>query len=143
MSKLITPPKLQSFLEKLNTKFGKFIILRGYRSLPISYSNDIDVFVPKQDVVRFLRCLTDLDGLNTSVNILVSRLGLIKCDLVLESETIPFDILYGFYYFGLDYQDCEDLYQKSVLHHSHLFYTPVISDEIRMRYVLFLPKWRI
>ena len=129
---VVKPAKLEEFFTRLNEAFGKFLVLRGYEFLPSGYSNDIDVYVPKEDLGRFFSCLTDLDGLDTSITILMSRLGLIKCELVLEGEVIPLDILYGFYYFGLEYQDCDQLSRKSSLHNSKLFYTPTLSDEVRI-----------
>jgi len=129
---IIRPPKLELFFSRLNEKFGKYVVLRGYDYLPVGYSNDIDVYVPKQDLARFFDCLRNLDGLETSISILISRLGLIKCELLLEGEVIPFDILYGFYYFGLEYQDCEQLTQNSMIHDSKLFSTPDLSDEVRI-----------
>lgn len=131
-SKVIKPPKLEFFFQELNKTFGKFLVLRGYEFLPTGYSNDIDVFVPKNDLTRFFYCLHHLDGLETKITILISRLGLIKCDLTLDGVIIPFDILYGFYYFGLEYQDKNRLIRNSNSHHSGLFYTPDLSDEIRI-----------
>ena len=130
-SKVIKPPKLEFFLHQLNKKFGKFLVLRGYESLPTGYSNDIDVFVPKDDLTRFFYCLHNLDGLETKLTILISRLGLIKCELIVDGVIIPFDILYGFYYFGLEYQDNDRLVRNSSPHHTGLFHTPDLSDEIR------------
>jgi hypothetical protein len=130
--KVIKPPQLEFFLQKLNEKFGKFLVLRGYEFLPAGYSNDIDVFVPKGDLTRFFYCLHNLDGLETKITILISRLGLIKCELIVDGVIIPFDILYGFYYFGLEYQDNEQLIRNSNLHHTGLFHTPDLSDEIRI-----------
>lgn len=129
---IIRPAKLELFFSRLNEKFGKFIVLRGYEFLPVGYSNDIDVYVPKYDLARFFDCIRNLEGLETSISILISRLGLIKCELVVEGEIIPFDVLYGFYYFGLEYQDCEQLTRNSRSHDSKLFYTPDLSDEIRV-----------
>jgi hypothetical protein len=131
-SKVIKPPKLEFFLHQLNKKFGKFLVLRGYESLPTGYSNDIDVFVPKDDLTRFFYCLHNLDGLETKLTILISRLGLIKCELIVDGVIIPFDILYGFYYFGLEYQDNDRLVRNSSPHHTGLFYTPDLGDEIRI-----------
>lgn len=129
---IIKPPKLDFFLSSLNEKFGKFLVLRGYEFLPTGYTNDIDVYVPKNDLARFFDCIKNIDGLETSISILISRLGLIKCELILDGEIIPFDVMYGFYYFGLEYQDCEQLSLNSKLHDSKLFYTPDLSDEIRI-----------
>jgi len=131
-SKAIKPPKLEFFFHQLNKKFGKFLVLRGYEFLPTGYSNDIDVFVPKDDLTRFFYCLHNLDGLETKLTILISRLGLIKCDLIVDGVIIPFDILYGFYYFGLEYQDNDRLIRNSNPHHTGLFHTPDLSDEIRI-----------
>ena len=131
-SKVIEPPKLEFFFQELNKTFGKFLVLRGYEFLPTGYSNDIDVFVPKDDLTRFFYCLYNLDGLDTKITILISRLGLIKCDLTVDGVIIPFDILYGFYYFGLEYQDNDQLIQNSNPHHSGLFHTPDLGDEIRI-----------
>ena len=131
-SKAIKPPKLEFFFHQLNKKFGKFLVLRGYEFLPTGYSNDIDVFVPKDDLTRFFYCLHNLDGLDTKITILISRLGLIKCDLIVDGVIIPFDILYGFYYFGLEYQDNDRLVRNSSPHHTGLFYTPDLGDEIRI-----------
>jgi len=131
-NKVINPPRLEFFLHQLNKKFGKFLVLRGYESLPTGYSNDIDVFVPKDDLTRFFYCLQNLDGLETKLTILISRLGLIKCELIVDCVIIPFDILYGFYYFGLEYQDNDQLVQNSSPHHTGLFHTPDLGDEIRI-----------
>jgi len=132
ISKVIKPPRLEFFLHQLNKKFGKFLVLRGYESLPTGYSNDIDVFVPKDDLTRFFYCLHNLDGLETKLTILISRLGLIKCELIVDGVIIPFDILYGFYYFGLEYQDNGRLIRNSRPHHTGLFHTPDLGDEIRI-----------
>jgi len=131
-SEVIKPPKLEFFLQKLNEKFGKFLVLRGYEFLPTGYSNDIDVFVPEKDLTRFFYCLHNLDGLETKLTILISRLGLIKCELIVDGVMIPFDILYGFYYFGLEYQDNDQLIRNSNPHHTGLFHTPNLGDEIRI-----------
>ena len=66
-SKVIEPPKLEFFFQELNKTFGKFLVLRGYEFLPTGYSNDIDVFVPKDDLTRFFYCLYNLDGLDTKI----------------------------------------------------------------------------
>jgi len=129
---LVSPPRLENFFSLLSIKFGKFLVLRGYEFLPTGYSNDIDVYVPEVDLGRFLNCLTQLPGLDTRITILISRLGLIKCELLIEDEVVPFDILYGFYYFGLEYQDCVQLSLNASVHHSQLFYTPALHDEVRI-----------
>ena len=90
------------------------------------------MFVPKEDLTRFFYCLHNLDGLETKLTILISRLGLIKCELIVDGVIIPFDILYGFYYFGLEYQDNDRLVGNSSPHHTGLFYTPDLGDEIRI-----------
>jgi len=131
-SKVIKPPNLELFFYQLNKKFGKFIVLRGYEFLPTGYSNDIDVFVQKSDLTRFFYCLLNLDGLETKLTILISRLGLIKCELIVDGVIIPFDILYGFYYFGLEYQDNDRLVKNSNPHYTGLFHTPDFGDEIRI-----------
>lgn len=129
---LVSPPSLQFFLMQLNKKFGKYIILRGYEYLPNSYSNDIDVYIPRADLSRFFKCINNLEGIDSKLVILVSRFGLIKCELLLEDEIIPFDIMYGFYYAGLEYQDCSQLFLNSKKHSSGLFFIPHISDETRI-----------
>ena len=129
---VIRPPKLELFFSRLNEKFGQFLILRGYDHLPNGYTNDIDVFVPKEDLPRFFECINNLDGFESKIVILISRLGLIKCELLLNDTVIPFDVLYGFYYAGLEYQDCEQLSSNSKIHSCGLFSTPVISDEVRI-----------
>ena len=133
MSKhIISPSKLESFLIQLYKKFGKYLILRGYDHLPNGYINDIDVYIPLEDLPRFFECVNNLDGLDSKLVILVSRFGLIKCELLLEDEIIPFDIMYGFYYAGLEYQDCKLLYTNSIKHSCGLFFTPDVSDETRI-----------
>ena len=129
---LTSPPSLQLFLTQLNKKFGKYIILRGYEYLPNSYTNDIDVYIPKEDLRRFFQCINNLEGIDSKLVILVSRFGLIKCELFLEDEIIPFDIMYGFYYAGLEYQDCSQLFLNSKKHSCGLFFIPDISDETRI-----------
>jgi len=129
---VISPPNLEFFLSRLNEKFGQFLVLRGYEFLPNGYTNDIDVYVPRADLARFFDCINNLDGLDSMIVILISRLGLIKCELLLEGEVIPFDVMYGFYYFGLEYQDCEQLSSNSRPHDCELFFTPDLSDEIRI-----------
>ena len=129
---LSSPPDLGLFLNHLHEKFGKFIILRGYDFLPNSYTNDIDVYVPIKDLARFVDCINNLDGIESNLEILISRFGLMKCELVLNGVVIPFDILYGFYYAGLKYQDCDQLFSNSKMHSCGLFSIPDISDEVRI-----------
>jgi hypothetical protein len=129
---LSSPPDLNLFLNCLNKKFGQFIVLRSYDFLPNSYTNDIDVYVPMGDLARFFECINNLDGIDSKLVILISRFGLIKCELFLNGVIIPFDILYGFYYAGLEYQDCDQLSSNSKMHSCGLFSTPCISDEVRI-----------
>ena len=126
------PPKLQLFIEELQKNFGKFIVLRGYENLPKGFSNDIDIYVQRGDLGRLFKCIKSIEIVQSKISILISRLGLIKCELDLEGEIIPFDIMYGFFYGGLGYQNCNDLFDQADLHHSELFYIPSISDEIRV-----------
>ena len=56
---------------------------------------------------------------------------LLKNSLI-GKEVIPFDILYGFYYFGLEYQNLETLHKQKQQHASLLFHVPDISDEVRI-----------
>ena len=129
---VISPPDLELFLARLNEEFGQYLILRGYDHLPSGYTNDIDVYVPRADLSRFFACVNNLEGLDSRLVILVSRFGLIKCELILNGTTIPFDIMYGFYYVGLDYQDCNQLTCNSKNHSCGSFLTPDISDEVRI-----------
>jgi len=129
---LISPLNLELFFERLSEAFGQFLVLRGYEFLPVGYTNDIDVFVPKEDLPRFFECINNLDGLGSKIVILISRFGLIKCELLLNDAVIPFDILYGFYYAGVEYQDCRQLSSNSKAHPCGLFSTPDMSDEIRI-----------
>ena len=129
---IIFPEKLELFLLSLRKEFGNYIVLRGYEFLPKGYSNDIDVFVNKRDLNRFFKCILNIKGINTNIKIIVSRLGLIKCELHLDEEIIPFDILYGFYYFGLNYQNTKKLMLNTVLHESQIFLIPHLSDEVRI-----------
>lgn len=126
------PPKLELFIGELQKNFGKFIVLRGYENLPKGFSNDIDIYVQRVDLGHLFKCIKSIEIVQTKISILISRLGLIKCELDLEGEIIPFDIMYGFFYGGLAYQDCNDLFNQSDLHTSKLFYTPSITDEIRV-----------
>lgn len=129
---LISPSHLELFFERLSANFGQFLVLRGYEFLPVGYTNDIDVFVPKEDLPRFFECINNLDGIDSKLVILISRFGLIKCELLLNGVIIPFDVLYGFYYAGLEYQDCDQLSSNSKTHSCGLFSTPGISDEVRI-----------
>jgi hypothetical protein len=129
---VISPPNLELFLARLNETFGQFLVLRGYDHLPNGYTNDIDVYVPKADLARFFACVNNLEGLDSKLIILVSRFGLVKCELLLNGATIPFDIMYGFYYVGLEYQDCNQLSSNSKKHSCGSFFTPDISDEVRV-----------
>ena len=133
MNKTVKKPEnLSLFFELLNKKFGRYLVLRGYEHMPDGYSNDIDVFIPREDLKRFFYCVNNLKELSSKLKIIVSRYGLIKCQLLLNSEKIPFDIMYGFYYAGLEYQDSSVLASKSCIHHSGLFFIPHISDETRI-----------
>ena len=129
---VIRPRKLEEFFLGLHKKFGKYIVLRGYENLPTGYSNDIDVYLPQREVKRFLYCLKNLDAVTADITILDSRLGLMKCELLLEGQSISFDILYGFYYVGLEYQNTQTLLNHSVIHKSGLFYVPAVEDEVRI-----------
>jgi hypothetical protein len=129
---VISPPNLQLFLARLNEEFGEYLVLRGYDHLPNGYTNDIDVYVPRANLARFFACINNLEGLDSRLVILVSRFGLVKCELLLDGETIPFDIMYGFYYVGLEYQDCNQLSFNSKKHSCGSFLTPDISDEVRI-----------
>lgn len=126
------PANLELFLAKLKLNFGEYIILRGYENLPCAYSNDIDVYIPREDLSRFFECVNNLEGIDSELVILISRFGLIKCELLLEDEIIPFDIMYGFYYVGLEYQDCKMLSTNSIKHSCGLFLIPDVSDETRI-----------
>jgi hypothetical protein len=129
---VISPPNLELFFARLNEKFGQLLVLRGYDHLPNGYINDIDIYVPRVDLARFFDCVNNLEGLDSKLVILVSRFGLAKCDLLLNGVIIPFDIMYGFYYVGLEYQDCKQLSSNSKKHSCGLFFTPGISDEVRI-----------
>ncbi|MDB9996703.1 hypothetical protein OAE49_06760 [Gammaproteobacteria bacterium] len=100
--------------------------------MPNSYTNDIDIYVPMGDLARFFECINNLDGIDSKLVILISRFGLIKCELLLNDVIIPFDVLYGFYYAGLEYQECDQLSFNSKIHSCGLFSTPCISDEVRI-----------
>lgn len=126
------PQKLEAFFLDLHKTFGKYIVLRGYEYLPTGYSNDIDVYLPRREVKRFLYCLKSLEAVKADITILDSRFGLMKCELMLEGQSISFDILYGFYYVGLEYQNTQTLLNHSVIHESGLFYVPAVEDEIRI-----------
>lgn len=129
---VISPPNLELFLARLNEEFGQYLVLRGYDHLPNGYTNDVDVYVPRADLARFFACVNNLEGLDSKLVILVSRFGLVKCELLLNGATIPFDIMYGFYYVGLEYQDCNQLSSNSKKHSCGSFFTPDISDEVRI-----------
>ncbi len=129
---VISPPNLELFLARLNEEFGQYLVLRGYDHLPNGYTNDVDVYVPRADLARFFACVNNLEGLDSKLVILVSRFGLVKCELLLNGATIPFDIMYGFYYVGLEYQDCNQLSSNSKNHPCGSFFTPDISDEVRI-----------
>jgi hypothetical protein len=116
----------------LKADFGDFIVLRGYQYLPSGYSNDIDVFIPKPKLKEFFSCVNNMYGIDADLKIIVSRLGLIKCELKINDESIPFDILYGFYYFGFEYQNLSLLSARSTPHESEIFSIPDISDEVRI-----------
>lgn len=129
---IIEPKHLKEFFSKLSSNYGKFIVLRGYEALPSGYSNDIDVYIPKYNLARFFNAIKNIENIDTSINILDSRLGLIKCELILQKNIIPFDVLYSFNYFGLEYQDLCILSKQSEIHHSGLFCIPNIGDEVRI-----------
>ncbi|MDA8526768.1 hypothetical protein N9K90_03380 [Gammaproteobacteria bacterium] len=133
MNKAISYPSgLEFFLRSLRANFGDFIVLRGYQYLPSGYSNDIDIFIPKTKLKKFFSCVNNMRGIDASLKIIVSRLGLIKCELKINDESIPFDILYGFYYFGFEYQNLSLLSSRSTLHESEIFSVPDVSDEVRI-----------
>jgi len=100
--------------------------------LPSSYKNDIDIYIPMQDIRRYFFVVNNLISIPASITILVSRYGLIKCRLFLDGQVIPMDVLYGFYYAGLAYQDTASLWDGAQLHESGLFYIPTLPDEIRI-----------
>ena len=129
---VIKPSKLYEFFLEVHQRFGKFVVLRGYDHLPNGYSNDIDVYVPEEDVKRFFQCVKTLESVTADITILDSRLGLLKCELSLEGQIVPFDVLYGFYYVGLKYQNTQTLLNNAKMHGSGLFYVPAIEDEIRI-----------
>ena len=126
------PSHLFALFKHLHDSFGKFVILRGYEQLPFAYSNDIDVFVQVKSLSDFYSSIIDFSARNCFLKINTSRLGLIKCDLFLGEDIIHLDIWYGFYYFGLEYQDCKSLFDDAHVHESGLFYIPNISSEIRI-----------
>ncbi|MDA7851302.1 hypothetical protein N9A33_01035 [Gammaproteobacteria bacterium] len=129
---VISPPSLELFLARLKEEFGQYLVLRGYDYMPNGYTNDIDVYIPREDLTRFFSCVNNLEGLDSKLVILVSRFGLIKCELMLDDAIIPFDIMYGFYYVGLEYQDCNQLSNNSKIHSCGSFFIPNISDEVRI-----------
>lgn len=129
---VISPPNLPLFLTRLSEQFGHYLVLRGYDHLPDGYINDIDVYIPREDLSRFFACVNNLEGIDSKLVIQVSRFGLVKCELILDGVAIPFDIMYGFYYVGLEYQDCNKLSRNSKIHSCGSFLIPDISDEIRI-----------
>jgi hypothetical protein len=131
-SEIIRPQNLPKFFLDLHQIFGNFIVLRGYDHLPSGYSNDIDVFIPEQEVKRFINCIKKIKSATANLVILESRLGLMKCELTLDNQVIPFDILYGFYYAGLVYQNTKLLLKQSIIHESQMFSVPSLEDEIRI-----------
>lgn len=131
-NKIIKPRNLEPFLAKLKLDFGDYIILRGYENLPSGYTNDIDVFVPKKNLKDFFMAIRNIEGFKTKIEILVSRIGLLKCELCIDDDVIPFDIMYGFYYFGLEYQNSIDLMKNLHIHESEYFKIPGLQDEIRI-----------
>jgi len=126
------PKHLKFLFEYLSRNFDTFIVLRGYQHLPDGYINDIDVCISSDKLADFYKALRDYDAIKCSLEIIVSRLGLIKCRLYLGDDVIPLDILYGFYFFGLEYQSVVLLYKNSKLHSSGLFRIPSLNDEIRI-----------
>lgn len=129
---IIKPKDLKFLFEYLSRNFGYFVVLRGYQSLPDGYINDIDVCISIDKLADFYKALQDYKAVKCTLKVIVSRLGLIKCELYLGDDVIPLDILYGFYFFGLEYQSVTILYENSTMHSSGLFWIPSINDEIRI-----------
>ncbi len=126
------PTHISGFLKHLHVDFGQFIVLRGYEHLPYGYINDLDIFIPIERVSEFFFSISKYNGTYCDLQIVVSRLGLIKCTLILDKDIILLDILYGFFYVGLSYQDTKLLVFNSSIHKSGLFHIPSLSCEIRI-----------
>ena len=126
------PKSFERFFENLAKVFDGLIILRGYEQLPYGYQNDVDVFVPINDLPKFLSALCIISTPKATLSIKVCRPGLVKTELQIEKDVIPLDIIYDFQYFGVRYQDLPSLIANSVEHESGLFRIPCMSDELRI-----------
>lgn len=124
VSKQLSP--LLSFISTVTN--SEVLVLRGYENMPDRYSNDVDIFLPE----NLLEVL--ITSLGESSRYLVKnidqRLGLLKLEVAACEEVIKLDILYGFYYVGLEYYDKVQLWQEKHLHESGAFAIPQPEAEL-------------
>ena len=104
------------------------LVLRGYDQMPEKYSNDVDIFLPVE-LLEVLIASFKASDFYTVKNI-DQRLGLLKLEVSACNEVIKLDILYGFYYVGLEYYDKIQIWQEKQRHVSGAFAIPQPQAEL-------------
>lgn len=104
------------------------LILRGYEQMPREYSNDVDIFLPEELLEVLIEKFKASDVY--VVKNIDQRLGLLKLEVQARDETIKLDILYGFYYVGLEYYDKTQVWREKRQHRSGAFAIPQAQAEL-------------
>ena len=96
--------------------------------MPEKYSNDVDIFLPEELLEVLIEKFRASDVY--VVKNIDQRLGLLKLEVLANDETIKLDILYGFYYFGLEYYDKTLIWHEKRPHRSGVFAIPQPEAEL-------------
>lgn len=126
---MIVSTQLSPLLRFISTVTNNdVLVLRGYEHMPEEYSNDVDIFLP-EELLEVLIASFKASEVYLVKNI-DQRLGLLKLEVSACNESIKLDILYGFYYFGLEYYDKIKIWQEKRSHVSGAFAIPQPQAEL-------------
>lgn len=126
---MILSTQLEPLLRFISTVTNSdVLVLRGYEQMPAKYSNDVDIFLPEELLEVLIEKIKASD-LYVVKNI-DQRLGLLKLEVLACDETIKLDILYGFYYVGLEYYDKKQVWYEKRQHRSGVFTIPQPQAEL-------------
>lgn len=122
------------FIEALENNHVRYAVLRGFESLPDSFSNDIDFGIHPLDIDAFFIAL-DLFQKKYEIKILLvnSRLDVLKLLINKINCVVNVDFWFGFNYAGIYYLDIHNLIENRVKFKN--FYVPKTNDEVSLSFL--------
>lgn len=105
---------LKNLFESLNKKNVKYLVLRGYQNLPDSFNHDIDLSViDEKELSSFFNVIHNLKKkFNYKIVRDVVRVGLLKVQLIFDSDVVKIDVFCSFQYAGLIYINSYNLHSS-------------------------------